>query len=303
MKKIWLLIFTLILLEQLTAQQVPLFSQYMFNPYPYNPAYAGSENRFVAMSTYRNQWTGFDGAPETAVLSIQGPLKGGSAIGSYLFRDATGAMERYGFNTGYTYRVQLEKETFLAFGLQVGVTQFTIHGDELITHDPNDNAVPLISSNALIGDASFGVYLHSKQFFAGVSVPQLLNGSFLLSEDAGKIHDQLIERHLFLMGGMKFRASDSFTIEPSVLLKTVKGAPIQLDFSSRFVLNDKYWLGLTYRTRSAVCFMAGLSLSDHFILGYCYDFATNDINTVAASSHEIMLGWRFNEKEQSRKFF
>lgn len=289
-------------MQTLSAQQVPLFSQYMFNPYPYNPAFAGSTERFEIMSTYRNQWTGFDGAPETAVLSIQGPISSGSSVGGFLFRDVLGATERYGFNTGYTYRVQLEQKTYLAFGLQMGITQLRLNGEELITHDPNDNAVPTVASSVLLGDASFGVYIHGERFFAGASIPQLLNGSFILSDDMGKIHDQLIERHLFLMGGMKFKASEALNIEPSILLKSVKGAPIQLDFSSKLILQDKYWLGITYRTRAAIGFMAGFQISDHFVLGYCYDYNTTDINTVSSGSHEIMLGWRFNQKKLSKTY-
>lgn len=303
MKKTWFTILVLLLMQTLVAQQVPLFSQFMFNPYPYNPAFAGASERFEIMSTYRNQWTGFDGAPETAVLSVQGPLSSGSSIGGFLFRDVAGAMERYGFNAGYTYRVQLDQNTFMAFGLQMGITQLSINGENLITHDPNDNAVPLVTSRTLLGDASFGMYIHGERFFAGAAVPQLLNGSFVFSDDMGKIHDQLIERHLFLMGGLKFKASESLSVEPSILLKTVKGAPIQLDFSTRMIFQKKYWIGLSYRTRAAICFITGLQISDHFVLGYCYDYSTNDINTVSSGSHEIMLGWYFNQKKLNRTYF
>lgn len=303
MKKLLILIYFMVLGQQIIAQQVPLFSQYSFNPFLYNPAYAGAENRFVAISTYRNQWTGFNGAPETAVLSVQGPLNGGSAVGGFVFSDVIGAMERYGFNAAYAYRVRLQQETFLSFGLQFGLTQFTLNGNELITHDADDYIVPKTSSNMLLGDATFGIYFHGEQFYAGLSVPQLLNGSFILSDDMGTVHDQIIERHLFLTGGLKLKASETTKIEPSVLLKTVKGAPIQLDFSSRFLFNDKYWLGITYRTRAALCLMAGLQISDHFMIAYGYDYTGNDLGAVASSSHEIMLGWKFNEKKRSRTFY
>lgn len=303
MKKLLILIFVIITGQASFAQQVPLFSQYSFNPYLYNPAYAGADNRFVAISTYRNQWTGFSGAPETAVLSIQGPLKRGSAIGGYVFSDAIGAMERYGFNTGYTFRVRLQQEIYLAFGLQLGLTQFTLNGNDLVTHDADDIMVPKTNSNMLLGDAAFGVYLHGEQFYAGLSIPQILNGSFILSDDMGTIHNQIIERHLFLSGGLKLKASETTKIEPSILLKTVKGAPLQLDFTTRFLFNEKYWLGITYRTRAALCLMAGLQISDHLIIGYGYDYTGNDLGAVAASSHEIMLGWRFNEKKHNRTFY
>lgn len=302
MKKI-IFLFLLFIVWKSYGQQIPLYSQYMFTKYPYNSAIAGSDDRFILTLGYRNQWTGFEGAPVTGLFTAQGPLGGGNSIGAVVFSDRTGSMERMSVMPGYAYRVFLNKDITLSFGLQAGIIQYVIHGDELTTREPNDPVVPTVSSKAMFGDASFGVFLKGKTFYLGLSVPQLLNGAVSLSSDFQNVHDQLLQRHLFAMGGINIEASDNMMIEPSVLLKTVQAAPIQLDINLKFVFHNMWWIGASYRSRSAVALLAGLDISDVFFMGYAFDYATNEMNKVSPSSHEIMLGVKFKEKKRSSNFY
>lgn len=56
------------------AQQDFLKSQYMFNLFSINPAYAGSRDVMEVSLSHRSQWVGFEGAPQTQVLSVHAPL-------------------------------------------------------------------------------------------------------------------------------------------------------------------------------------------------------------------------------------
>ena len=56
------------------SQQDALYSQYMFNQFTINPAYAGSRESFSSVLLYRNQWTGLDGAPSTLNFSMHSPF-------------------------------------------------------------------------------------------------------------------------------------------------------------------------------------------------------------------------------------
>jgi hypothetical protein len=47
------------------AQQLPQFSQYIFNGLHINPAYAGYKGDGYIQTTYRSQWVNFPGAPQT----------------------------------------------------------------------------------------------------------------------------------------------------------------------------------------------------------------------------------------------
>lgn len=45
---------------RLHAQQTPQYSLYAWNPYQFNPAYAGTESTLVVTGVYRQQWSGLE---------------------------------------------------------------------------------------------------------------------------------------------------------------------------------------------------------------------------------------------------
>ena len=57
------------------SQQLPQFTQYMFNTISINPAYAGSRETLSIVGLHRSQWVGFDGAPTTQAFAVNSPLK------------------------------------------------------------------------------------------------------------------------------------------------------------------------------------------------------------------------------------
>ncbi|MBK8366133.1 MAG: type IX secretion system membrane protein PorP/SprF [Bacteroidetes bacterium] len=56
------------------AQQLPIYTNYILNPYAYNPAVAGSKPNAVMNLNYRNQWVGFQDAPKTYMISLHSPI-------------------------------------------------------------------------------------------------------------------------------------------------------------------------------------------------------------------------------------
>jgi len=57
------------------AQQLPQFTQYMYNTISINPAYAGSREVLSVVGLHRSQWVGFQGGPITQTLSVHTPLR------------------------------------------------------------------------------------------------------------------------------------------------------------------------------------------------------------------------------------
>lgn len=56
-------------IEGVLGQQLPQFSQYMFNGLHINPGYAGYKGEHYVQSTYRSQWMDFPGAPKTFTIT------------------------------------------------------------------------------------------------------------------------------------------------------------------------------------------------------------------------------------------
>ena len=75
----------------LSAQSDALYSQYMFNQFTVNPAYAGSRDALSTVLLYRNQWTGIDDAPKTVNFSAHSPFhQKNIALGVNLMVDQIG---------------------------------------------------------------------------------------------------------------------------------------------------------------------------------------------------------------------
>ena len=80
-----------------SAQQLPVFTQYIFNKYVFNPAVTGTEDNFSATANYRYQWQGITDAPRTYILSLHGPHKFKNfGLGGALYTDVTGPTSKTG---------------------------------------------------------------------------------------------------------------------------------------------------------------------------------------------------------------
>ncbi|MDV7139644.1 OmpA family protein [Maribacter sp. TH_r10] len=60
------------------------------------------------------------------------------------------------------------------------------------------------------------------------------------------------------------------------MVKTVQGAPLQIDVSANFMSTDKFTLGASYRWDAAVSALFGFQISDKLMLGLAYDKETGD---------------------------
>jgi type IX secretion system PorP/SprF family membrane protein len=111
--------------SQLHAQQDKMFSQYMFNMMALNPAYAGSRDVLSMSALYRNQWTGVEGAPQTATFTMDMPLnKERVGIGLQLYGDKYGVLEEAGGFASYAFRIKVGTRSTLALGLQAGASSY-----------------------------------------------------------------------------------------------------------------------------------------------------------------------------------
>ena len=108
------------------AQQLPQFTQYMYNTIAINPAYAGSRETLSIVGLHRSQWAGFPGAPTTQTLSIHSPLRNEKiGLGFSFINDELG-FENYVYMYGdFSYTIQLNDVSKLAFGVSGGFTSFS----------------------------------------------------------------------------------------------------------------------------------------------------------------------------------
>ena len=74
MKNLVILLLTILFSAQVSGQQDPQYTQYMYNMNIINPAYTGSTEGLAVGALYRSQWVGLDGGPETFTFNIHSPV-------------------------------------------------------------------------------------------------------------------------------------------------------------------------------------------------------------------------------------
>ncbi|QQS28729.1 MAG: type IX secretion system membrane protein PorP/SprF [Sphingobacteriales bacterium] len=299
MKKISILLIVVFCLFSAStqAQQIHQLTQYMVNDFAFNPAVAGSQDKFISKFGFRKQWAGIEGAPTTGLLSIHGNLseKRSVGLGLLLYGDATGPTRRNGLQLAYAYQLPLnlefENETFLGFGIAGALTQYSLRFDELILHDAGDPQIGTGNQSKLGGDAHLGIYLSNPKYWVGLSLNQLFASKFTFE---GAVENIKNARHFYVTGGYNFAVSEKFGLSPGAILKMVKGTRPQAELNLRAIYDKQYWLGLAYRTEDAVSVLLGIDLKQGFNFTYAYDITTSNLNQVSNGSHEITIGYNFN---------
>ncbi len=281
------------------GQQLPQYSQWVFNKYAFNPAYAGSNNYWEAVTNNRYQWIGINDSPRTFTLSAQGPLKAKNmAVGAYVYTDVVGPTRRIGFQASYAYHAKFSDNIHLSFGLSFGFNEWLLDADKITTYHPGD----FYFSNGLLKsfnpDGKFGIYLHHPDWYFGASIGQLFRNKVTFLSNQQLSSQSFMEDHLYFMGGYKFRLGEDFIIEPGILLKTGWPAPFKWDFNLMFFYKETVWLGGGYRTEDAWTVMGGFMYKKMISIGYAYDITHTALKNYSTGSHEILLGVIFGGKKK-----
>ena len=275
------------------AQQLPQFTQYMFNTISINPAYAGSRETLSVVGLHRSQWVGLKGGPETQTLSVHTPLRNEKmGLGISFVNDELGYENFSYLYADYSYTIKTSENTKLAFGIKGGFTHYTI--DEELLTDPsvaNDQFFNDVS-NRWSPNVGAGFYLHSQKWYIGLSAPRILNTDYNKGRQGTLDYIALERISYYLTGGYVFNLSETTKLKPSVLLKATNGAPLSFDVSANFLFNETFWIGAGYRVDQNTAALGGIAdfqVSKQLRIGYAYEFPFSDLRAYTSGTHEILL--------------
>jgi type IX secretion system PorP/SprF family membrane protein len=273
------------------AQQYPVFSQYYFNELIINPAFAGSHVQLSLTSMYRNQWINFPGAPRTFSFSGHTALLNGKmGVGLLVNHDEIGSYGNehvYGY---YSYRINMPNAT-LSMGLMAGFNFLGVDFSRLDLQDPTDPS--FLPMNEFKPNFGTGIYYNRKNFFAGFSVPFLLNNA--VSSSFENVVTEIREaRYYFLRSGGIFPVNRAETVKlnPSFLVRAQEGQPLSIDLNLGVVFHDIISAGVSWRSVDAVITFIDLKLSEKFHFSYSYDWTTSNLARFSNGSHEFVLNYR-----------
>ncbi|WP_250432324.1 PorP/SprF family type IX secretion system membrane protein [Hanstruepera flava] len=273
------------------AQQLPQFTQYMYNTISINPAYAGSRGTLSIVGLHRSQWVGFDGGPITQTLSINSPLRNDKiGVGMSFINDKLGD-ERFTYLYGdFSYTIKTGENTKLAFGIKAGFTSYTLdrYSADFSASDPSIYGI----DDRWSPNIGAGVYWHTNRWYLGLSAPRILTNDYNDEDNNGQEYAALERVGYYFTGGYVFDLGENTKLKPAFLIKAVNGAPLSYDVTANFLFYEKFWIGGGYRldqNTSAIAGIADFQVSKQLRIGYSYEYPLSDINAYTGGTHEVLI--------------
>ena len=289
----------------LQAQQDPAYSMYMFNGLFLNPAYAGSKEVLNVMGIFRDQWVGVDGAPKTANVSVNSPLRRDQyALGLVLNEDKIGLSNTFTVTPSFAYRLRI-KQSRLCFGVQASLAYYNQNNSNAILNNTGD-ATYAGNQNLFVPNFGFGIYAYGKRYFVGISAPHLLPTSLkdkTTIVTGSNIDAKMYNAYVLTAGYVIGKDPAIVKFRPTILLKYQQGLPHnipQIDISPALLFIDRLWLGITYRTGGdysyvgqAIIPFLQVKITPQLEVGYSYDAELTAMRHYTSGTHEIMIGYDF----------
>lgn len=292
------------------SQQLPQFSQYIFNGLHINPAYAGYKGDGYIQTSYRSQWINFPGAPQTLSFTADvSANEGRMGLGVTYLKDRIGLTESNLGMLTYSYRISTGYKSMLSLGVSAGISEYAFDPTGMVTVKP-DPLLPSSRVAATTPNMNTGLFFHSDNFYAGLSAYNLIGRRALLRQDiAVAFHDF----HYYLTFGGLLRLQDEVQFKPSVLVKHVKGSPTSYDLNAMFLFRERMWLGGSFRSnvrifedqlqddlskRNAIALVMEYFVLPSMRVGYAYDYNLNALNSFRTESHELSVGVYLNRQRK-----
>ncbi|MCI5081674.1 MAG: type IX secretion system membrane protein PorP/SprF [Saprospiraceae bacterium] len=305
--------FTLLILLSATmaySQQDEQFTQFMYYKMGFNPAYAGSSDGACISMIGKSQWLGFEGAPQTQLLTFNMPLLNKRiGIGASIYRQTIGITENLSAEAVYSYRIRMGRGT-LSLGVLGSVRMLRadfsqVDATQAITLDPS---IPGSIQSKFVPNFGAGAYYKSNIFYIGFSVPRLLENNISLADTEEVLSTEV--RHMYFMGGFTLELSELVEIQPQLLLKYVAGAPFDGDINTNFILDGTYTIGASYRLGGAinngigesVSLLLGIQITDDLFFGASYDMTLTELRQYNSGSIEGVLHYCIGGRSQGEEF-
>lgn len=276
------------------AQQFPVFTQYMANPYVINPGYIAITGRPEINLSYRQQWTGFEDGPQTIQGDVQFPLNKKISLGVNVINDKTVLLSQFNGFATFGYRVPLTSKQQLSFGLSAGVVSNQLKLDQVPGIDLND---PVIKNavNNLDFDGQFGMVYAAGKFSLGLSLLKLVKSTPFYNGEALQDYefDPFKDKAAFI--SYRFDISRKISFQPYFLYRTTYTGFEYYEGTGLFNISNTVTIGGGYRTDSGPIVMLRFRISKAR-LGYAYDFPSNKYGAATQGTNEVQMKWLFGEE-------
>lgn len=250
-----------------TAQQESFMSYYddgitAINPGAFRPEQMSGHYSLFARFGYRQQWLGFNFAPSTMQVQVEGWLPGydylfgtdgATRVGVHLTVDDSDPLMSYNAYGQLAQQIKLGERTFISLGGNLGFISYRFDPRNL-DEDPN-----LIPDSHTTLDAGAGVlFAHYNDdddpwgFFLGFSAPHVLGIDLNFERDDESLQVERVRHYYFTVGGaLGDREGWRFRFKPTIVAGYLRNAPLYVDTNLEFQLSpnghntsQQVWIGV-----------------------------------------------------------
>lgn len=295
MKKLNVILILILFSSSFFGQHSTLTSNYLFNIFSINPAYAGQRRSLDMTVFYRKQWVGPAGTPQTA--SIMGSMEikpKNFSVGFQLDNDNIGFTTSQSAKVAFSYRFKLDKKRKLAFGIMPGFKRTFYDFRKVRTTATGDGAFNANSPTVNTFISGFGAFYYSKKMYIGLSSPEILN-----------LNGSNPSPEANLIAGYVIKINPDVVLKPSFLVRAMQNSPVQFDLNATAYFKEDLGIGLAYRNKEAIVAYFDWVIDKKFKVGYAYDYSIGPLRKFNSGTHEVMLNYFFGKLSNapSPRFF
>jgi type IX secretion system PorP/SprF family membrane protein len=303
LKKILISCFLVLYVINCNAQQYPWWTQYKSNQMLANPAFSGTKRLVDIRLNYRNQWTGFEGAPKTYVLSLNSRLwKGRLGLGGFVFNDVIGPFKTTNSSLNVAYHLKFPDSEF-SIGFQGNYMKQKFIGTDITLRNQQDKAVnQYITDKAGDFDASIGLLYYNDRFHIGLGANNIVESALeYYKNDTLKKGNYTNSAHYNFSAGYNWSDNPDFTFENSIYAAYVSGVPFLFDYTLRLHIKKQLLVGGSIRFGDAIALQLGYTIKGNIQIVYSYDFVTSALRKYQSGTHEISMIFSSNFGTDKKK--
>jgi type IX secretion system PorP/SprF family membrane protein len=270
------------------------YTQFMLNEYQSNPAVAGTNTGLNFLIGRRNQWIGFEHAPETNFVSFckdlgKKPYKlYWHGIGAYVESDKFGAFNNQLITVSYALHFKLSQSYHLSFGIAGGAKNVALSnlvfnaGDPVFTERSPNIWLPVIIP---------GAYLYSKKITIGIGVKDLYKNT--LQQGHRTIGTgSTLPPTAYITLSKKYRSIDyGYVFIPAIQVQSSFAGLPAVDLNFIALYQGRVGIGVSYRSLDAISAILQVRVMKNIIIGFAYDYSVSFMRKSNPNSLEVMLGF------------
>lgn len=279
------------------AQQLPLFTQYMFDPYLVNPSMVASTNSPEVNLLYRRQWAKVEDGPKTLQFDAQLPLNKRMALGINIYDDRTVLLSATSALLTFGYKIPLATDHILGFGLSGGIFSNRIRLEDVPLVDSGDPALLSTATNNIALNGQAGVHYSYKNFLFGASLLNLVDRKTVSEESFQEAKFGQLKNAILFASYKLEVAPGTWYVQPNLAYRMSQDKVNYFEASALISYKKIFDIGGGYRQDFGPTVMARLHLKN-LQVGFAYDLYSNNSQISPAGTQELQLKWRFGKDDE-----